>query len=55
MKCQLCEETEFDIIYNCDHPIEAQPVIICLSCAEEHLKDSLYRAWRKTEKGKRCQ
>lgn len=32
MKCQCCEITEFTILYNTDHPIEKQPVIICRNC-----------------------
>jgi len=61
MKCQLCNVTEFDVLFNVDHPIEKQPVIICKSCARGLQAAAWNRIWlddetkRQTEKGKRCE
>lgn len=51
----LCDVKEFSVIYECDRPIEDQPVIICQDCLFEHtglhrLKDNIL-----INVGKRCE
>jgi hypothetical protein len=59
MRCQLCDEKEFDVIYNVDKPIDLQPVIICFDCSREYLTyKACLRIWVNQEnvlqKGNRC-
>ena len=64
MKCQLCGITEFVVLYNVDHPIENQPVIICHVCSKNlYERDEFeidifnkvtYKLELMKQKGKRC-
>lgn len=59
MLCQLCNKTEFNVIYNTDHPIEKQPVIICYECANKYFNEEGFEWWVNNKfneeiKGKRC-